>query len=102
MSYHFELNFTTSTILIRTPDHRPLLERGRPERGQPIEFGSNKISAATERYGPDENASARHKDLVDLVAPVLLVPLAVKSMRVALGMHTLDRDTQLPAQFSVF
>jgi len=91
------------------PDDVPPLARGViPEVEQHgykayplVDHVADKVAAAYERYGPQQNPSTRYRDLVDLVSIVVGASVAADVQRKALISEFVRRGLQLPTHFDV-
>lgn len=91
------------------PDDVPPLARGViPEVEQHgykayplVDHVADKVAAAYERYGPQQNPSTRYRDLVDLVSIVVGASVAAYVQRKALISEFVRRGLQLPTRFDV-
>jgi len=66
-----------------------------------VDHVADKVTAAYERYGPQQNPSTRYQDLVDLVSIVVGASVAADVQRKALTSEFARRGLQLPTHFDV-
>ena len=106
----FQVNLVgTDLRMTGEPDDVPPLVRGViPEVEQHgykayplVDHVADKVAAAYERYGPEQNPSTRYRDLVDLVSIVVGASVAADVQRKALISEFVRRGLELPTHFDV-
>jgi hypothetical protein len=108
VEFHVDL-VGTDLRMTGQPDDVPPLARGViPEVGQRgyrvyplVDHVADKVAATYERYGPQQNASTRYRDLVDLVSIVIGASLAADALHEALVSEFSRRGLALLARFGV-